>query len=311
QVSLAPFYFVPILLTVAWFGAGAAVVVAVASVALRVVGDVLANGGAPLPLSSWWNTFSALLIFLFIVWVFADLLRLYRQQQQHVRERTAELLVAVEHRRLLEHELVEVSSNERNRMGQELHDDICQHLVGTTLAAQVLAQRLAQHDAALAGEAQAIVRLIEIGTGKTRQLARGLLLSSIEPSQLPEKLAELADDGARAGVPCSFRQAGDVQVADAGIAAQLYRIAQEGLRNALRHAGATRVEMSLVGDSQAICLMVEDDGHGLSPQRQSSGMGLPIMAHRAAYIGATLSVVPSSDSGTRLLCRLPVSAPAT
>jgi signal transduction histidine kinase len=311
RISLAVFYFVPILLAVAWFGWEVALGVAFGSVVLRVLGDFVSNDEHSLPLWIWWNSSSTLLVFLFVVWIFSNLLNLYRQLEQRVGERTTELLEAVDQRRRLEHELLTVSSNERNSMGQELHDDICQHLVGTTLAAKVLAQRLVQQRSDLANEAHAIIALIEEVTGKTRQLARGLLLSSIAPDQLSERLSELADEGSRSGVPCNFRQAGDVLVADADTAAQLYRIAQEAMRNAIRHAEAKHVDISLLGDRQAICLMVQDDGRGLPESEPGSGMGLPIMSHRAAYIGATLSLIPTAGQGTKLICHLPLPVPAT
>ena len=104
-------------------------------------------------------------------------------------------------------------------------------------------------------------------------------------------------------------------VADADTAAQLYRIAQEAMRNAIRHAEARHVAISLVGDRQAVCLMIEDDGHGLPESVPGSGMGLTIMSHRAAYIGATLSLIPTAGQGMRVICHLPsrsariVSAP--
>ena len=310
RISLAVFYFIPILLAVAWFGWEAALTVASVCVVLRVLGDFLSLEEQALPLWVWWNSATSLLVFLFVVWIFSNLLGLYRRLEQRVAERTAELLEAGDHRRRLEHELLTVSSNERNTMGQELHDDICQHLVGTTLAAKVLAQRLVQQKNDLANEAQVIIALIEQGTRKTRQFARGLLLSSIAPDQLAEKLSELADEGSRSGVPCSFRQAGDVLVPDADTAAQLYRIAQEAMRNAIRHAEAEHVGISLVGDRQAVCLMIEDDGRGLAESEPGPGMGLPIMSHRAAYIGATLSLMPTTGQGTRVVCHLPSAVPA-
>jgi signal transduction histidine kinase len=311
RISLAVFYLVPTLLAVAWFGWEVAVAVVLASVCIRIVGDFISSGEQSLPLWIWWNSSSSVVVFLFIVWIFSNLLGLFRQLEERVTERTLALLEAVDHRSRLQHELLTVSSNERNSMGQELHDDICQHLVGTTLAARVLAQKLIQQNNGLANEAKAIIALIEEGTGKTRQLARGLLLSAIEPDRLPEKLSELADEGSRSGVTCTFRQAGDVLVADADTAAQLYRIAQEAMRNAIRHAEAAHVDISLVGDEHAICLTVEDDGRGLPESEARSGMGLPIMSHRAEYIGATLSLIATASRGTRLICHLPASAAST
>ncbi len=308
RVSMSVFYFVPVLLSTAWFGWRLGLGVAATSIVVRVTADLLANELHALPISSWWNVFTGSLVYCFLVWVFSNLLTMRRQLEQRIEERTAELVKSLEHRRDLEHELITVSATERNSMGQELHDDVCQHLVATSLAAKVLAQRLTQEKSALAVEAQTIIAMLETANGKARQLARGLLLSAIEPTQLAEKLGELAEEGSRTGVPCRFRQAGDVQVADADTAAQFYRIAQEAMRNAIRHGAPERVDISLVGDGQAICLMVEDNGRGLSESEPRSGMGLPIMSHRAAYIGATLSKVSQPGQGTRVVCHLPREA---
>jgi signal transduction histidine kinase len=306
RISLTVFYFVPILLAVAWLGVRAAIGVAVASIAFKIIGDLVEASDHSLPLWGWWNAGSTLLVLLLVVWVFGKLLSVYRQLETRVAERTKEILDLSEHRRLLERELLTVSSNERNLMGQELHDEICQHLVGTTLAAQVLSQRLSQQNNPLASDAQAIIGLIESGIGKTRQLARGLLLSEITPDELPDLLTELADEADRSGVACKFRQSGNVRVPDPATAAQLYRIAQEALRNAIRHAGASRVEVSLVGDQRNVSLSVEDDGRGMTRDKSSSGMGLPIMSHRAAYIGATLSLTRTAGQGTRMTCVVPL-----
>lgn len=307
RISLSVFYFVPILLSAAWFGWQLSVCVAASSVLIRITGDFFAIGSHALPTWIWWNSFSGLLVFCFLVWVFSNLLTVRRELEHRVAERTTQLEKAGEYRRELEHELISVSSRERNSMGQDLHDDVCQHLVATSLAAKVLAQRLALERNSLSREAQAIVALIEEANAKARQTARGLLLSTIEPEQLAERLGELAEEGTRSGVPCTFRATGTVQVADASVAAQFYRIAQEAMRNAIRHADAKKVTISLVGDGQAICLMVQDDGRGLPESESRSRMGLPIMSHRAAFIGATLSTTAAEGQGTRVICHLPTA----
>ncbi len=305
RVSLALFYLVPILLTAAWLGVREAITVVFASVLVRVLGDLFAIDEPTLPWWSWWNVLTALVVFLFIVWVFARLLELFRGLEQRVAESAGELLRGSESRRLLQQQLLAAGSSERALVGQELHDDVCQHLVGTALAARVLAQHLAQQGNAHRGDAETIVRLIEEAIAKTRQLARGLLLSAIEPGDLPDKLSELVDEGTGAGVYCSFTCAGDVLLADASVAAQVYRIAQEALRNALRHADARHVMVGLVNERDAARLVVEDDGRGVGSGRDDSGMGLAIMRQRAAYIGASLAIEDVPGGGTRVLCTVP------
>ncbi len=309
-VSLAIFYLLPILLARAWFGTRFAVVATFASVALRVLGDLAANDWHQLPLWSWWNALSSLTVFLFIVWLHGKLLMVLKELDRRVQRRSGELTASLLRQRQLEHELLEISASERNRMGEELHDDICQHLVATAFATGVLTRRLALEDNALAAKAQEIVGLIEDGIGRTRLLARGLLLSAIPPDRLAEKLTELAEEGSGRGVPCRFTEVGAPEVPDEGTAAQLYRIAQEAMRNAIHHSNAHRIDISLVGDASSVCLMVEDDGRGMDEDEPRSGMGLPIMMHRAAFIGASLTVVPTVGQGTKVVCHLPLQESA-
>lgn len=125
----------------------------------------------------------------------------------------------------------------------------------------------------------------EDGANRARGLARGLLLSRIEPDRLAEKLAELAAEGRGRGIACEFVEHGLPLVRDAETAAQLYRIAQEALRNAIRHADAHRIVVSLSGDDRVVCLTVEDDGRGIGEEEPRSGMGVPIMAHRRCAAG--------------------------
>ena len=117
----------------------------------------------------WWNSLSALIVFLFIAWVFGRLLELFRGLEQRVAESAGELLRESETRRVLQQQLLAAGSSERALVGQELHDDVCQHLVGTALAAKVLAHHLAQQANARTGEAESIVLLLEEAIAKARQ----------------------------------------------------------------------------------------------------------------------------------------------
>lgn len=320
QVSLLLFYFIPVMLAVAWLGWRAAVTVAVGSEILRMIGDFVANEGDTLPNWNLWNALTTLPVFLILIWILDAFFSLNRQLEQRVKDRTAALVDAAQTRRQLEEELLAAGSRERNVIGHELHDEICQHLVGTALAAQVLAQRLNEKNSSLAANAETIVALLEEGADKTRKLAHGLLLSEIEPEKLGEKLAEIADQATGAGVLCRFIQEGDTVVGDAGTAAHLFRIAHEALRNALKHAAPRHINISLLGSATAIDLIVEDDGIGMAIDSPSSagknaGMGLRVMANRAALIGASLIINQASEyhmgSGTAVICRLPRAQTAT
>ncbi len=313
NVSLLLFYLIPVTLAIAWLGWRSAVLVAIGSELLRLIGDFFANGGNDLPTWNWWNAIGSLPVFLILIWILDAFFSLNRQLEHRVKDRTAALVDAANTRRHLEKELLAVGSRERNLIGHELHDEICQHLVGTALAAQVLAQRLSEKDSALAANAEKIVSLLEEGADKTRKLAHGLLLSELEPEKLADKLSEIADQASHDGVHCRFTQVGDTVVRDAGTAAHLFRIAHEALRNALKHASPQHITISLVGSVTAIELIVQDDGKGMSSNSsevttEKSGMGLRIMANRAAFIGATLTVQAAEGRhGSTVTCRLPRS----
>lgn len=306
-VSIQFFYLLPIVLSVAWLGWRVGCATAVLCVTVRFAGDMAAGIFEYLdPAAVIWNRLIDLCVSFILVGIFHSLITLQRQLEARVAERTTALLESAKGRRQLEHELLVIAASERNSFGQELHDDICQHLVGTALAAKVLASRLGGHDPAAAAEAQTIVALLEEGADKTRKLARGLLLADIRPEDLGEKLAQLAAEARGSGISCRFREEGETRIADADSAGQLFRIAQEAVRNALRHADPRQIEIFLVGHPDAVSLTVTDDGRGLPPpEERTAGMGLRIMSHRAAYAGGTFSAGPNPVRGTRIYCHLP------
>ncbi|HXA14310.1 MAG TPA: sensor histidine kinase [Opitutaceae bacterium] len=309
RISLALFYLVPITLSVAWLGWQAACVTSIVSTIARVAGD-LAVGPYRYPLAAYWNRFMDLAVYCVVVWVIHVLISLWQQLDQRVRQRTAALEQAVATRNQLQNQLFEVSRRERSAIGHDLHDGLGQHLTATAIATNLLAGQLAARGDPAAGDARAIEKLIQEGIGKTRQIARGLLLAAIEPGELIPELEELATNiRQEQRVPCRFTQQGDCDGLDASIASHLFYIAQEAAHNAVRHAQPTLLEISLVKEGATLVLTVTDNGTGLPPlDSQQPGMGLRIMVHRAELIGGELSIKPAPGGGTRVHCRLPLSS---
>ncbi|MEO6244516.1 MAG: ATP-binding protein [Opitutaceae bacterium] len=304
EVSVAILYLGPVLLATGWFGFAPGIVVSLLTTSVRVSTDLLISYPHALPLHSFWNAFAALGISLFIVSILSALLTLQRHLEGEVQERTTQLRDSIAARQRLEREILDVSERERGAFGRELHDELGQHLVATALAAQVLTQTL--EPGARAAQARAIVRWIEEGIAKTRKLARGLLLARIEPDRLPQELEELAVNASKAGVPSRVLVKGRPIAASAGDCAQLFRIAQEAVGNALRHANARAIDLMLVSDESALCLIVEDNGCGLPVVPPAgAGVGLKIMEHRAKFIGASFSIISAPGEGTKIICCLP------
>jgi PAS domain S-box-containing protein len=212
----------------------------------------------------------------------------------------------VTERKELEEGLLAISEREQHRLGQDLHDDLCQQLTGIELLSKALQQRLeGQPLAAKAGE---IAQLIRAAIAHTRDLARGLAPLELEALGLTHSLQALA---ARSSglfkVECSFQCPTTVAVQDPIVRTHLYRIAQEAVANSIQHGKATRVEMVLVARADGGELTIHDNGLGLSDQaRLAPGMGLRVMRYRADIIGASLSI-ESHPGTTTVRCAFPLS----
>jgi signal transduction histidine kinase len=232
------------------------------------------------------------------------LIALHREMERRVLERTRSLEDALAQQARLRREMVEVGMRERNAVGRELHDSLCQHLAATALAAQVHADRLTQSAPAESDPALALVRMTRQAINQSRQLASGLLLSGITPLSLATELGEFVAENAHQGtMRCRFEQAGEPRLPDNEAASQVFRIAQEAIRNAVKHARASVVAVRLSGDNQQVQLSVVDDGVGIPPvDRRDFGMGIEIMTYRAASIGAALSVEALPTGGTEVRC---------
>jgi len=235
--------------------------------------------------------------------------------ESKVRERTAALTREMAKREELEKELLAVSERERRLIGHDLHDSLCQHLTGTALAGQVLGEKLAARSLPEADDASRVVELIEDGITLARNLARGLSPLQLESDGLEVALESLAATAAdQFKIRCQFVCETVDLLNDLAAATHLYRIAQEAISNAVRHGKAKSVTLTLTGSSDAATLRIEDDGVGLpefSPRRE--GMGLRIMAHRAAILGGQFSIHRRLSGGTIAECnfKYPSSAGVT
>jgi signal transduction histidine kinase len=313
-ISLQLFYLIPVVLSVAWFGWRVGCVTAVFTIMTRVTSD-LADGiffFSPVPRVDYaWNRLIDLGVSCGLVWVIHALISLHREQEKRVRQRTAALEQAIATRDQLQSQLFEISRRERSAIGHDLHDGLGQHLTATAIAANLLARQLATRGDPSARDASNIENLIQQGIGKTRQIARGLLLAAIEPEELIPELEELATKiREEQHVACGFTRQGDFSKLTAAVASHLFYIAQEATHNAVRHARPTRLEISLVEEKNTLVLTATDNGTGLPPlDSHQPGMGLRIMVHRAELIGGELSISRAPGSGTLVRCRVPLSNP--
>jgi PAS domain S-box-containing protein len=210
-----------------------------------------------------------------------------------------------EHRRL-EREISHISEIEQRRIGQDLHDGICQHLTGIELLCQALEQGLEKKSRPLAAQASAISKHVRDVISQTRSLARGLSPLVLGPEGLMVALAELASSTESLfPVKCRLVNDGQVLIHDSGVAIHLYRIAQEAVTNAIKHGKAAEVEIRLVQNDDRILLTITDNGRGFEERAPGQiGMGLHIMQYRADMISATLSIQSMPLEGATITCSL-------
>ncbi len=210
-------------------------------------------------------------------------------------------------RRRLEAEVLEISEQERRRIGQDLHDGICQQLAGLALVTHSMEEKLRK---ARRPEADQIARCrdeIAAIIAETRRLARGLCPVVLESEGLMAALDELArSTNQPPRLKCRFECPKATPLGDSLVATHLYRIAQEAVNNALKHSGAKTITITLSPAEEGLHLTVTDDGSGLPDSfSPNTGMGLHIMQYRARLLGGTLAVRPANPRGTSVTCVIP------
>jgi PAS domain S-box-containing protein len=206
----------------------------------------------------------------------------------------------------LEREILAVAEGERQRIGRDLHDDLCQQLTGLEFLSQTLAGRLrhAAADADMNERAQEICRTIRTAINYARDLSHGLAPSLLESAGLETALEELTERTRKFyGVDCRFRAKKSGARANQATDIHLYRIAQEAVGNAIKHGHARRIDIGLTQTDKDVVLAIKDFGVGMPeelPNRR--GIGLRMMQYRAGVIGGTLLIQRNSRGGTTVVC---------
>jgi signal transduction histidine kinase len=204
-----------------------------------------------------------------------------------------------------EKRVLAVGEGERQRIGADLHDNLGQQLTAIELLCQSLREDLRGQPELETRMAQ-ICHFLQESVAQTRQLARGLTPVSLTSEGLADSLAEMTRRIGVGRVRCEFVCEDLVELRDINMATHLYRIAQEGLTNALKHSGASTIVVSLAQRDGNVTLRVDDDGTGFpETAAPKAGIGLEIMRHRANVIGATLETRSVPGRGVTLICTLP------
>jgi signal transduction histidine kinase len=209
----------------------------------------------------------------------------------------------------LQGEILEKTERERRRIGQDLHDSLGQQLTAASLATSGLITALESAAPPLVRHAENLQRQLRESIVEVRALSHGLTPVALEDNGLMHALRGLAEATVRStGVHCVFECPQAVRVPEVALAGNLYRVAQEAVNNALKHAAPNEVRIGLERHEARLVLEVDDDGEGLpEPPAADRGIGLRVMRHRALLFGGTFEIGSSPAGGTRMVCTIPSS----
>jgi len=307
EISFAVFYLLAIAMALWCVGCGFAITISALSIISWLVGDWAAGATYRSPFIPAWNAAITMAFYLIVVWLLSKIKSFQRTLETRVRERTAALTNQMAENEQLEKEILEISDREQRRFGHDLHDGLCQHLLGAAIAGQVLARRLESKSPDESGAAGTVVRLIEEAILMARNMAHGLSPLQQAPAGLVDALNALAISTRELyGIDCAFRFSPPAPSIEYLSAIHLYRIAQESISNAVRHGHAKRIEIQLSYTDGSTLLSIRDNGSGLlDSAQQSKGMGLRIMRHRASMIGADFNMFPLLEGGVIVNCSIP------
>ncbi|UWZ49889.1 sensor histidine kinase [Dactylosporangium matsuzakiense] len=205
-------------------------------------------------------------------------------------------------------------AEERRRIARELHDVVAHHVSVMGVLATG-SRRMLGRDPAAADEALATIE--ETGRTALREMRRllSVLRTATEPAGelAPQPglggIEGLVEQIREAGLPASLHVSGEPGILDPGVSLTLYRIVQEALTNALKHAGAATVEVRLQFTPADVTVEICDTGRGPQLGTAAVGHGLLGMRERVMLYGGTLRTGPRPGGGYRVHARIPIEAP--
>ncbi len=236
--------------------------------------------------------------------------------EQSVRQRTRQLSnmnIALEKeirlRKSIEKEILVISEREQRNVGQDIHDGLCQQLTGVLCHVGIAEKKLLKRKSIEPSSLHGISDLLKEALENAYNLSRGLCPLSLDPASLPSSLHQLTLKTEKLfGVECIFETSGNPVMDDSAAALQLYRIAQEALNNAAKHASASIIVLRLDRLESRIKVIVRDNGKGFDRDRvEQTSMGLKIMEYRASVLNGKFQMETTEDGGTLVSCSIPLT----
>lgn len=242
----------------------------------------------------------------------SELIKHREELELLVQQRTGELDLAnrelrreMEQRKLAQRTIIQVSTHEQQRIGQDLHDTLGQEIVGARYLLSSLERAIESAAPQYLDRLRQLATMLHDIMEHARMLAHGLMVVNLNDGGLAAALANHAKKVADLfSIKCRFRQDDpDAAPFDQATAVQLYFIAQEAINNAIRHGHASRVRIRLGRTDGNAYLQITDNGNGFIPEN-GGGTGLIIMQSRAESVGGALRVWSRPGIGSCIRCRL-------
>ncbi|MFA5699428.1 MAG: substrate-binding domain-containing protein [Sphaerochaeta sp.] len=223
-----------------------------------------------------------------------DLIRTNKDLSNEIKRRTE-----------LEQEVMEISAKTMERIGQELHDDLAQHLLGISLMATSARKNIDGDSAKLSASLEQISRLLAESISKLKTISRGLLPLEKDEKTFAKRVEALVADTQRyAKIDITVEADEGFEITDPDRALHVFRITQEALTNAVKHSKAQHVVIMLTKEEDEfgktlLKATIQDNGVGFAKSIRKGALGLRIMRNRASMAHAELDV-QSSPAGTRV-----------
>ena len=226
----------------------------------------------------------------------SDVQRLEAENLALKLDRHKELLLAI----------LQAQENERQRLGEVLHNGLGQILYATKLHLDQLDTAGLHALPALSGLYRQTVRLLADAMRQTRTLAHELVPTSLLDFGLPAAVRDVCRDLSTPGLRIACHVWGEELVLPQPVQVTLFRLVQELVHNIVRHAGATQATLELETLPGWVSLRAEDNGRGFDPQAVAEGLGLRTLRQAVALLGGTVAVDSSPEFGTHIRLRIPL-----
>lgn len=215
-------------------------------------------------------------------------------------------LLDVTQRRELERQVSGISEEEKQKLGRDLHDDLCQQLTCVELLVHSMQRRMAQTGHLEFSKLDDLLHHVRKAIVTTQTMARGLSTSGLGDLGLPAALNHwLSKLDTVLPIRIRFHGPEQLRLRDDDAAVHIYRIAQEAIQNAVKHSGASEIEVSLAVNGNDLTLRIADNGVCKGDIHAHSGLGMKTMHYRSSLLNALLQIEQNDHGGVTVRCEIP------